>query len=1095
MEERFDKRGFHIVKASAGSGKTYRLVRDYLACCLWEDQPLAFRHILAITFTNKAAQEMKDRILNDVREVAEGAGAMHASLLDIVPVDAETLERRARALSEAMMHRYEDFSVMTIDSFVNRLVRSFAKDLKWEEDFQIELDESALIEDAVARLLSRVGRPGEEALTGLLEGFVRQQVEEEANANFRAQLVKFGKQVTKENMQQALEALDPEIWTPAALEAYREREYRDIRAKRAIPRKLAQVALDGLIAAGLDDRDFSHGTVPKWLRKVAAGGGRSAGLGVRLEGQIEAGTYWKANASAALIEQIEGTLPAFDAAVEAWRALYSGPEGARFKLREHLQERVSLIGTLGLIRDELEAVQIERNVRLLSTLNQEISRIVRENPAPFIYERIGNRYRNIFIDEFQDTSITQWHNLVHLFEHLISLDEMGMVVGDGKQAIYRWRNGNYEQLQALPDLIGDPSPVLLDAATALKRAERPGNLNHNRRSGWSIVDWNNRWFQHIQGHLPEKLRDLYDDVTQDAVAEFSGQVHLDTAVESQTQERVDMRHRWVLDRILHHTGGRLVERNGRMQFESPASRGAGFELADIAVLMRRNRDGAALAQYLMEFGIAPWTSDSLHLGRHPVTLGVMALLRWTMDPKNPAPLLTFVQCYCAIHSDVAEADLLKRHRKELVIEREGQKPYRKAYLDARELFAEVVPDLRIWEQVTAPLSSMVGHCFEATGWGKLFPAYAEGMLELAHEASAQRRGTLKEFVSFWERTGQKRSIQVAGGAGAVQIMTPHKAKGLDFPVVIAPIHPENIDQFKDEIPVMLTNLDYELPVALLRNSDLKDTELEPEREAEIERTVVDALNVAYVTMTRAVERLDVLLEFASAPEPGKEMKTLPHVLWAGWQSAFPSLISESKPCIYGEADRKLKSTRKADESEEVHVPALVLGQAFDQKIARPKRHWSEWVASGSLGPRQFGTALHAVLGSLSCATEWPALHARMQRLDRDGSAHELAAVVERLVQHEGLKRFFEVEREGVFAERSLSLANGEVGRPDRVVCLDDGWHVLDFKTGKARPTHEIQVRAYCEAVAKIYPKHRVRGWLFYTESMELKEVHGPIEGN
>ena len=126
MEVKFAKKGFHVVKASAGSGKTYRLVRDYLACCLWENNPHYFRHILAITFTNLAAQEMKERILSDVREVAEGRGSMHSSLLKIIPIAAEELERRARALGEAMMHRYEDFSVMTIDSFVNRLVRSFS---------------------------------------------------------------------------------------------------------------------------------------------------------------------------------------------------------------------------------------------------------------------------------------------------------------------------------------------------------------------------------------------------------------------------------------------------------------------------------------------------------------------------------------------------------------------------------------------------------------------------------------------------------------------------------------------------------------------------------------------------------------------------------------------------------------------------------------------------------------------------------------------------------------------------------------------------------------------------------------------------------
>jgi ATP-dependent exoDNAse (exonuclease V) beta subunit len=112
---------------------------------------------------------------------------------------------------------------------------------------------------------------------------------------------------------------------------------------------------------------------------------------------------------------------------------------------------------------------------LLSTLNREIATIVRENPAAYIYERIGNRYKHIFIDEFQDTSITQWHNLVQLFEHILATGNMGMVVGDGKQAIYRWRNGNYEQLEALPGLIGDPGSVLEMAAATLDRTGKDGD--------------------------------------------------------------------------------------------------------------------------------------------------------------------------------------------------------------------------------------------------------------------------------------------------------------------------------------------------------------------------------------------------------------------------------------------------------------------------------------------------------------------------------------------------------------------------------------------------------------------------------------------
>ena len=280
-------------------------------------------------------------------------------------------ERRARALGEAMMHRYEDFSVMTIDSFVNRLVRSFSKDLQWEEDFQIELDEEALLDEAISRLLSRVGRPEEKALTAMLEGFVRQQVEEEKNALIRHQLRSFSKQVTKENMQAALRSLHPDKWTPESLERYRKTQREALAKRRAVPVGAAKAALARVKDLGLSDSDFSYGDLPKWLRRVANGSGRKATIGKRLAGQLEESVLWSSKASDSTVNAIQEAIPAIEQAAQAWRDLYDGESGRVFKLEEHLQQRVSLIGTLGLIRDELAAVEREKNVRLLSTLNRK----------------------------------------------------------------------------------------------------------------------------------------------------------------------------------------------------------------------------------------------------------------------------------------------------------------------------------------------------------------------------------------------------------------------------------------------------------------------------------------------------------------------------------------------------------------------------------------------------------------------------------------------------------------------------------------------------------------------------------------------------
>ena len=178
---------FEVVRASAGSGKTYRLVSRYLACCLVHEDPRAFRHILALTFTNKAAWEMKERVLTDLAKVGTGTASKDfvQELSDQTELNASTLAQRARALRATMLHRYGELSVMTLDSFTNRLLQCFARDLALDQDYLIELDQDRLVDEAVGNVLDRIGAPGEEELTELLKGFARLQVEEEKDSRIR----------------------------------------------------------------------------------------------------------------------------------------------------------------------------------------------------------------------------------------------------------------------------------------------------------------------------------------------------------------------------------------------------------------------------------------------------------------------------------------------------------------------------------------------------------------------------------------------------------------------------------------------------------------------------------------------------------------------------------------------------------------------------------------------------------------------------------------------------------------------------------------------------------------------------------------------
>ena len=365
------------------------------------------------------------------------------------------------------------------------------------------------------------------------------------------------------------------------------------------------------------------------------------------------------------------------------------------------------------------------------------------------------------------------------------------------------------------------------------------------------------------------------------------------------------------------------------------------------------------------------------------------------------------------------------------------------------------------------------------------------MLELVHEVVTQRRGTLKDFLSHWDRRGHKRSIRVSGAQDAVQIMTPHKAKGLDFKVVIAPVHPEKIDRFKDEIPVQLDAAQFGLPAALLRDSDLKDTVMEHERQAEIDRTVLDALNVAYVAATRAVDRLDIGLEFDKEPASDMAIQTLPQLLWKGWQEAFPERVNSATVLDnFGALDRKQEAAAEEATVGTDHEQLLELGQPYGQHIARPKLHWAALASEGEWTPIEHGNAVHGLLGELKHSGDWPGLKERMEHANlwTPQQRASVAALIESILNGAETKRFFEARATEVFAERTVHFGNGELGRPDRVVRLDGVWHVVDFKTGKERDKDKAQVAGYCEVLSAMHPADSIKGWLIYTETMQLVDV-------
>jgi ATP-dependent exoDNAse (exonuclease V) beta subunit len=1058
---------FEVVRASAGSGKTYRLVLRYLECALKTDVAGAFKSILALTFTNKAAAEMKGRILEDLEKLSAGKGDKKAHLLAHLQISEERLVKRSAHLHKEMLHRYSDIAVMTIDSFVNRLVRSFARDLALDQDFRIELDSDKIIDDAVSQLLDKVGIKGNESLSNLLEGFADQQVEEDKDARVRNPLKELGKAVVKENMRDviaAFEEISPEDFKDISISLRAATSQRETHLKEVV-----QVANAAIVEIEMADSDFAYGDVPRNLKKFAKG--RVKTLSSRIRNHLtEPESMLKKKASEELISKAQHLGPflihVHDAAI---KMLPETQEGKTYLLAKSLLKRLDLMGTLSELHKEIEKVQTDNNVRTFGAMHRMISKIVRENPTPFIYERLGSRFAHIFMDEFQDTSITQWHNIVVLYDHALARDKKNLVVGDGKQAIYRWRNGDYKQLMDLPALQGENLGIALsEAETTLKDHCFTDRLDDNWRTGSEIVEWNNKLFGELRNHLPPELTKVYDGLSQTPKMKFPGGVHLELVCGVKVEERRNSHCEVIVNRI------RAYEAQG-------------FDLGDMTILVRTNREGAHLAQELLKSGIKPMTEESLQLGRHPGPIAVAALIRWILRPDDYRNGVAVLQCMAALNG-IDEVYYLNKyvHVTAKPSKTPGKRSYSKGKLDTAGMLQELFPELKAVERSSDPVATYVGHVCETMGITENYPAYAEGVIELAHEIGRSDESGLHGFLRFWDGKGHTKSVVTIASKDAVQIMTVHKAKGLAFKVVIALITVKNFTKFKGVIPVKLDETSgMPIKAAMLENYDMLDTTVDSQRVAEVNRVKLDLTNGVYVAFTRPVERLEIVLELEKEDFNRNEVKTVGELIVKSLEIQNGPLSSGDLTPVPGIS---LATEESIDGSTNIPLENLFTGESANHLVTDNHIEDHSTFHDG-LTPTELGTVVHKVLEQLNSEDDWP-------EVKKSLSAGVGIGETDRLLIEKRVENILNLDRAKVFFAPGLHVESecdfvdmdGGISRPDRIVRIDGVWHIVDYKsTESGKNKHIKQVEGYVETLQAI-EGDRVKGWLLYTDPLQLVSV-------
>lgn len=1074
---------FIIYNASAGAGKTYALVKEYLkmAFSLGPDRlEEGFRSILAITFTKKATGEMKDRILDDLEKIARKpavpkSGGIAADVFDGlveegVSITPEQLQQMAAKLHSTILHHYSDLSVSTIDSFMHRIVRTFARDMGQPMNFDVMVDQQKMIDEAVSQLMSLAGTDGKEQLTDVLKSFAESNMEDNGRYNVERMMGDLAKQLFKENAGEHLKQLA--TLDLKDVEKIQKGYMEEMRKYESTVRGKASEMLGLLHAAGLNCDTAPYGMTGYYgyFCNLADGSVLDEPT-ARTVTAFEGSKMTYAKCPPALSAAVSAAMPLLTAKYNEIKAL-TGDGKARYNTCRILLRNLYAVALLGQLDKQIRLYARDNDVVNLSDFNKMINAVVEDeaNPAPFVYERLGNRYSHFLIDEFQDTSIMQWHNLVPLLENGVSQGMESLVVGDGKQSIYRFRQGDVQQFVRLPKVDGMKHHG--------KTLPIPGNfriekLKQNRRSAKSIVTFNNRLFNYLARDVftnnpllqtiyigRDKDGNLLPDgeelLYQEQFKEFNGHVEVNFVAKADADEAGMTVREVIFDGVMR-TIQRLVNH-------------CGYAYKDIVVLARYNSQLAAIGRYLSEHSDIPQTStESFYLSESHAVMAVIAVLRLLHDGADRG----------------AEADLMYRlaalgidgGRWSKVCDQWADAPY--------TVSADRLPaGLNLPYLASLDLYDCCEEIVRSLQLDGIDTLYVASLLDNVAAFTSRHRQDVGEFLQWFD---EQKDLSAASSdeIDAVQLLTIHKAKGLGKPVVICPqfyLNEKNPELWVD-VPEELKGLPDTppLPTAYVKLSPKERTLFDSQRNEESLLKEIDEFNVLYVAFTRPKEQLYIF-----CPDPS-DFNTLraddhrnPTLLYRfvnekGYDSGdddFQHVVDEDeKPPKRQERVQRLSF---ADWAERV-------------LIASPSEK--------SITPLQeekirFGIYAHDLLSGVRHAddVEEAVERFRVSGQATDEEMQRLAELARKVVSDEATRRFFAPEYE-VKNECEL-VAGGTRHRPDRVVFTPQETWVVDFKTGEHLDGYEKQVNDYCRALRDMgYPN--VSGWLLYLQpAVEVVEVKG-----
>jgi ATP-dependent exoDNAse (exonuclease V) beta subunit len=1087
-----------IYRASAGSGKTFTLTREFLF--LLFENPLNYAYTLAVTFTNKATGEMKGRILEKLYQLSMGTTNDYVEeLMTKFKLNEKQVRQRAGVLLSYLLHDFSNFSVSTIDSFFQRIIRSFAREAGLESGFKIELNAASILQKAIDHLLMKVDLPEYNHLKNWLVQFAEQKLNQGKSWNLSNDLNKLGNEIFNELFQlesrQILLTISNKEWMQNYLNELQQ-------IIHSFEKRIMAIGEEGssmIVKSGLSYDDFTgkSRTPLKYFEKLKTINNPEPGPSV-LKLIDEPEKWGRKDNSPHINQQIEILFPHLNKLLKQALFIIEN-EWEIYNTAKVISQNYFALGIIADIANEVQKICRDENIFLIADSSHFLNRIIDQNDTPFIYEKIGSRYQNFMIDEFQDTSKLQWLNFKPLIDNSLSNNETSLIVGDVKQSIYRWRNSDWNLLD---------HKITEDFR---QHGNQQKTLDKNWRSFSNIIQFNNSLFtaaaQYIQADFNHSLSEYIKD--ENILALYKNKIshaYLDVFQQTPNHKEDNKGHIQACFIASEKEMSYHEQMLAAMVTKIEDLLAKGYTYRDLCILVRKKGEGEIVANALLSGSyskdgnmIPVVSNESLFLSGSTAINFIIAQIKYLQNPNNIILKADMVLNRQLLNESDLETNIeIGNYFHYSASESFTDKNY--SWID--ELLSKrQKPLLELVEYLAHQLPSAVK---EEQG------IFIQAFINCTNQFIRDHFPDLSAFIEWWDDKGKTEAIAVPDDQDAIKIMTIHKSKGLEFKAVIIPFCNWKLDtEINSNIiwcqpqqePFNAIKL---LPVTY--NSKLRNTIFKEEYFQERLYQYVDSINLLYVAFTRSCE---VLITYG--PTPSKNNKGgLSNISDLMYFSLGNGKITEEEGYIdfntgwnqeentftYGEIPEKKEHIPKQSDTASEQLKPFTNNLLNNDSIAIKTESDDFFSKDLKKSKVNFGKIMHEAFENITSIEDVENALTKMifeGKLSEDDKGR-LSVEIKNMISQEQTREWFN-NSHLIKKENTILTPNGSY-RPDRVVFIDKETHVIDYKFGDKEETkYEKQILQYIRQI-KSMGNTQVKGFIWYITLNKIIEINPEaVQGN